>query len=298
MITTSKTHGFLRTWPRPAAAASLGLLVLWAPPAAAPAETTPVSPLTVVTSRSPASIRFGDPVTAQLEIHYAAGTIALSSLRVAPSFDPFVLESQPVVQFVHTGLLRLRYSLVCLSAACLPIHGAKIVPIGTVTVTGQAGSRMVTVGGRWPAAHVSSRLAASALSGKVRFHVPAALPAPGHRIAPATLEIVLVAAAALCTAIALALALPALTRLHRRTGQGSSLSALDLAIAYVRDSGTRRDPERRRALELLSETVESIGADPDLAAASAQSAWSRHAPTPEDATVLADRAGTLSEEQS
>lgn len=183
MSTTTNT-GFLGSRRRAAAAtAALGFLWLCAPPAAAPARTPAVSPLAVVTSRAPGSIAFGDPVTAVLEIHYAA-TIALSSLRVAPSFDPFVQRSQPAVQLVHAGLVRVRYSLLCLTDACLSTHGARPVPLGSVTVTGRARSRAVSVVGRWPGVRVSSRLAPSALSGKVRFRVPAALPSPGYRITP------------------------------------------------------------------------------------------------------------------
>ncbi len=297
MSTTTNT-GFLGSRRRAAAAtAALGFLWLCAPPAAAPARTPAVSPLAVVTSRAPGSIAFGDPVTAVLEIHYAA-TIALSSLRVAPSFDPFVQRSQPAVQLVHAGLVRVRYSLLCLTDACLSTHGARPVPLGSVTVTGRARSRAVSVVGRWPGVRVSSRLAPSALSGKVRFRVPAALPSPGYRITPGKLEIVLIVAAVLCGAAALVLVRPSLKRVRGRALRESNLSALELAIAYVRDSRTRPDPERRRALELLSETVENGGVDPDLAAASAQGAWSKRAPTPEDATAFADRAGALSGEQS
>jgi hypothetical protein len=296
MIATTNT-GLRRARPRAAAAtAALGCLWLGASPAAAPARTAAVSPLAVVTSRAPTSIAFGDPVTAVLEIHYSA-TIALSSLRVAPSFDPFVQRSQPAVQLVHAGLFRVRYSLLCLTDACLSTHGTRLVPLGSVTVTGLAGSRAVSAVGRWPGVRVSSRLAPSALSGKARFRVPAALPSPGYRIAPGNLEIVLIAAAVLCAAAALTLVPLSLRRVRGRTLRESNLSALELAIAYVRDSRTRPDPERRRALELLSETVASGGGDPELAAASARRAWSRHAPTPEDATAFADRAGALSEDQ-
>ncbi len=296
-MSATRNMAFLRVRSRAAAAtAVLGCLWLGAPLAAAPAGAAPVSPLVVVTSRVPASIAFGDPVTAVLEIHYAA-TIAPSSLRLAPSFDPFVQRSQPAVQLVRGGFVRVRYSLLCLTDACLPTHGARFVPLGSVTVTGQAGSETVSAVGRWPRVRVSSRLAPSALSGKVRFHTPAALPAPGYRITPGKLEIVLIAAAVLCAATALALLPHSLRRRRGRTLRESNLSALELAIAYVRDSRTRPDPERRRALELLSEIVESGGVAPDLAAASARRAWSRRAPTPEDATAFADRAGALSEDQ-
>lgn len=296
-MSATTNMAFLRARPRAAAAtAVLGCLWLGAPPAAAPAIAASVSPLSIVTSRAPASIAFGDPVAAVLEIHYAA-TIALSSLRVAPSFDPFVQRSQPAVQLVRAGFVRVRYSLLCLTDACLATHGARLVPLGSVIVTGRTRSGTVSAVGRWPRVHVTSRLAPSALSGKVRFRIPAALPAPGYRIAPGKLEIVLIAATVLCAATALALVPTSLRRLRGRTLRESNLSALELAIAYVRDSRTRPDPERRRALELLSEIVESDGVDPDLAAASARRAWSRHAPTPEDATAFADRAGALSEDQ-
>jgi hypothetical protein len=247
--------------------------------------------LRVVTSLRPAAVLYGDPVTADVEVDYDPQTVEPSSIRVQPSFIPYVVSSAPVVQHLRAGVVRFRYSLLCVTTGCLPTKGARVLRLERVTVTGLADSRTVTAAALWPRLRISSRLGASDLSGQIRFRNPTTPPAPEYRIAPGPLSAGLIAAAALCALLAAALAGRELAGRFARSS-ARRLSALELAIAYVRDSARRTDPDRRRALELLAEAVDSDG-EPTLAAAAGEQAWSKPPPTPAGAAELADRAAGL-----
>jgi hypothetical protein len=97
----------------------------------------------------------------------------------------------------------------------------------------------------------------------------------------------LIVAAAICALAALALLGREIAGLSRRSKE-HRLSALQLAVAYVRDSMRRSDPDRRRALSLLAEAADEQ--EPVLSAAAADTAWSESPPTPAGAAALADRA--------
>ena len=245
----------------------------------------------VVTSLSPGAVFYGDPVTADVEVDYEPQTVEPSSIRVQPSFIPYVVSSAPVVQHVRAGVVRFRYSLLCVTDGCLPTKGPRLLKLERVTVTGLAGNRTVTAAASWPTLRISSRLAASDLSGQVRFRNPATPPSPEYRLAPGPLSAGLIAAAALCALVAAALVGRELAR-RSSSERAHRLSPLELAIAYLRDSARRTDPDRRRALELLAEVVGDQG-EPAVAAAAAETAWSKPPPTPGGATELADRAAGL-----
>ncbi len=249
----------------------------------------PAPPLRVITSLVPVSVKFGDPISAEVQVDFDPSVVSASSISVEPGLTPFVTESTPALRVVSAGVARLRYSMICVTDNCLPIHGKRVVHLAPVTVTARAGSRTLSAAGRWQPVTVSSRLSPSALTGRVRFRIPAGPPAPGYRLAPGTLVAALVAAAALCILAAAIIAGPAFSRSRRRIA-ATPLSPFDLAIAYVRDSTARSDPDRRRALAYLSETIREAGADPGVATASDSTAWSEPPPTAGTATELAERA--------
>jgi len=263
-------------------AAALCILGAWlgASADAAKADTT----LRVSASLHPAAVLYGDPVVADVEVDYDPRTVEPSSIRVQPSFSPYTAGAAPVVQHLHDGAVRFRYSLLCVTEGCLPTKGSRSLQLHAVTVTALAGTRRLVANAPWPVLRISSRLAAADLTGRIRFHHPASPPAPAYRLAPGKLAAGLIALAALCTLAAVALAGRELTRRSARS-KVRRLSPLELAIAYVRDSTVRGDPDRRRALALLSEAAEGEVADD-----AADRAWSKPPPTPAGAGELADRA--------
>jgi hypothetical protein len=271
------------------ALASAGCVFLFTPLAAArPAGT----PLSVVTALTPESVKFGDPVTAELTVRFDSSSVSPASIRVDPGLTPYVAMSRPTTRVSASGVAQMRYSLTCLTSACLPVHGSRLVHLEPVVVTARAGSQTLRAVGHWPAVTVTSRLSPSALTGRARFRHPAGPPAPAYRISPSRLIATLVGAAALCVLAAALIAGRVFVGVRRRP-VAISRSALDLAIAYVRDSIRRDDADRRRALALLSETVDTV--DPDLASTSAASAWSKPPPTAGAASALADRASSRAE---
>jgi hypothetical protein len=235
-----------------------------------------------VASLQPAAVLFGDPVTADIEVDYDPHAVEPSSIRVQPSFVPYVASLAPVVQHLHAGAVRFRYSLLCVTDGCLPTKGSRMLQLHAVTVTGLAGTRRLTATARWPVLRISSRLTAADLKNRDRFRHPTSPPPPEYRVAPGAFAGGLIAAAALCALLAAALVG---RELAQRSGRARPLTPLELAIAYVRDSTGRADHDRRRALELLAEAVEG-----ELATAAAETAWSKPPPTPAGATELADRA--------
>jgi hypothetical protein len=245
-------------------------------------------PIRVVTSLEPAAVRYGDPVTAEVEVDYDAQTVAASSIHAEPSFIPYVVTSAPVVQRPRSGVVRYRYSLLCVTAGCLPAKGPRLVHLRAVTVSGVAGERTVRAVGAWPVLRVSTRLAESDLTDPLRFRSPSTPRSPAYRLPPGPLGGGLIAVAALCILAALALGWFEVARIRRRPAVDRR-SRLELAIAYVRDSANRTEPDRRRALELLAETVDATG-EPALSATAATTAWSKRPPTADAASELADEA--------
>jgi hypothetical protein len=247
--------------------------------AAAPAAAAPQ--LSVATSLAPSAIHYGDPVTAVVEVHFDPKRVDRSSIVAAPTFTPFVLTAKPVVEDAGPGLVRIRYSLLCITEGCLPAQTSRAMRLKPFRVTASGG---LTATPSWPPLRIDSRLRAADLKGDAAFRSPSAPPPPRYRVGPGALATGLIAAAVLCALGALALVAAALRRRRRRPVE-QRLSRLELAIAYVRDAAGRPDPDRRRALELLSEAV-----DDELALDTADAAWSRQPPTPAGAGELADRA--------
>jgi hypothetical protein len=238
--------------------------------------------LHAVASLQPAAVLFGDAVTAEIEVDYDPRTVEPSSIRIQPSFAPYIAGAAPTVQHLHAGAVRFRYSLLCVTDGCLPAKDARMLQLHAFTVSALAGARSLTATARWPVLRISSRLAAADLNGRIRFRHPTTPPSPGYRVAPGALAAGLIAGAALCALLAAALVG---LQLARRAARVRMLTPLELAIAYVRESAARTDPDRRRALALLAEAV-----DGELATAADETAWSKPPPTPAGATELADRA--------
>jgi hypothetical protein len=245
------------------------------------------TPLRVVVSLDRSAALFGDPVTTEVEIDYDAKTIDPADIHVEPSFIPYVATSPPVVRRLGAGRIAYRYSLLCLAEACLPNSRPRLVRLPTVAVTARDGATTVHALATWPPIRITSRLTASDLAGPVRFRSASTPPAPAYRFAPGTLAGGLIIAAAICALAALALVGKEIAWLSRRSRE-HRLSALELAVAYVRDSTRRSDPDRRRALSLLAEAADDR--EPVLSAAAADTAWSESPPTPAGAAALADRA--------
>lgn len=128
------------------------------------------------------------------------------------------------------------YDLQCLAAACVP--GAKP---RTLTVDG---ARIEIVG------RVTNRQVADPPR---FFEQETRVPPPSYRIAPATLQVVLLVAAAILVAVAVWLARPAVRRALQRFE--AEHTPLERALLLARASLRRSPEDRRRAVDLLARTA-------------------------------------------
>jgi hypothetical protein len=238
--------------------------------------------------------RFGDSVTAGVEVLVPTKGVDPESVRVDAGFAPFALAAQPVVERGDDGataLLRWRFRLECLEHACLPREAGLglVLPPATVRFvrrTGRAGS--VTVG--WPQVRTASWLGGddAGLLGWRAALSP--LPAFDYRVPPRPLAVLLGVVAIALAAAGAALLWPALRgAVPHAHAPADRRSVLDRALAAVRSAAGGEDPaERRRALDLLARELRR-GARRDEARDARRLAWSRGAPVRTEMEELADR---------
>jgi hypothetical protein len=260
----------------------------------------PARPLVVGTRLVPSAAFFGDPVVAQVSVGLDTRVVAPGSVRVEPSFAPYVESAPPVVGQSQVGRLETivySYTIQCVSDGCLPIGDRRLVRLPPVVVTARAGGRQLTVTAAMPVASVATRLAAAALrSATPHFLNSSTLPPPSYGASPTALALTLTVAAALLGVGAMALLgveFAALAR--RRRAALEQPTPLRSALAFVRDAARRPDAaDRRKALELLAETLAGEG-NPTLADTAERVAWAEPPPSAERALELADQVETLSE---
>jgi hypothetical protein len=254
----------------------------------APSQGAPAAPLVVRTAVSPSVILFGDPLVARVSVDLDRSAVSPGSLRVEPSFEPFVASTAPKLARVRTGrleTLEYTYSLQCVTDGCLPSKGSLAVKLPRVVVTAMAGTRRLSVSQKWPSIVVASRLQHG---GRTTFEAGSTLPAVTYATAPSRLANVLLVVGVLVALGALILVGLELRSASRRRRERISRTRLAAAIAYVRESAERDNPaDRRKALEGLAEALESEG-EPDLAQSAGRLAWAEPQPTPERALALAD----------
>jgi hypothetical protein len=238
--------------------------------------------------------RFGDPVTAEVEVLVPTKTVDPESVRVDAGFAPFAIAARPVLERGDDGgtaLRRWRFRLECLEHACLPREAGLglVLPPATVRFvrrTGGAGS--VTVG--WPQVRPASWLGGddAGLLGWRAALEP--LPAFDYRVPPRLLAVLLGALALGLAGAGAVVVSPAVRRaVPRSQAPVDRRSVLDRALAAVRSAAGGEDPaERRRALDLLARELRR-GARRDEARNARRLAWSRGAPVRTEMEELADR---------
>lgn len=253
----------------------------------------PASPLSASAIVLPGSVLFGDPAVAQVTVAVDSGVVDPSTVRVVPSFTPFVESAPPVVSRSSVGsqvTYRYRYSIQCTSDGCLPTGRSRVVSLPDVRVTAQAGARPLTMIASWPAVTVESRLSSADIkAASPGFRHSAPLPAPHYAVQPGALALSLTVVGVILGGVAvvlLGLELVALGR--RRRARSASRTPLEAALAFVRDAARRRDAnDRRKALELLAEALEAED-EPSLAGTAWEAAWARQPPSSERALEVVE----------
>jgi hypothetical protein len=257
-----------------------------------PAATPPASPLSVKVSLAPHPAFFGDVLAAEIDVQIDPSVVSETSIRLTPSFAPYVETAPPRVSRSGGGrraLLSYHYSLQCVSDTCLPLEKPFVLKLTPVTVTARSGAQSLRATAPWPVSFIASRLSAADIA-TTHFRRATSMPPVSYAVSPSGLADALTAAAALLAITALGLIGFELIRLveRRRARALATLSPLAAALAYTREAAGRRDPaDRRKALGLLAETLDGAGAS-ELAGTAGDVAWSEEPPTPDRALALAD----------
>ena len=254
--------------------------------------TPPAQRLAVKTSLEPHPAFYGDVLTAEIDVVIDPAAVSAKSVHVVPSFSPYVQTGPPAVSDTTVGkqeTLHYRYSIQCVSDACLPVNKPLAVKLPAITVTAKAGTEQLSATAAWPTTFIASRLQAKDVA-TTHFRWAKTVPPPTYAVSPGTLADGLTAAAGLLAVGALALIGFELVRLveRRRRTPSSSSHRSRAALAYTRDAARRPDPaDRRKALGLLAKTLDGEGVAA-LAGTAGDIAWSEEPPTPDRAIELAD----------
>jgi len=249
----------------------------------------PARPLTATTTLDTSALSFGDPLSARVQVLVDPRKVDVASVRVRPRFAPWRIVSSSTDRHSAAGtLLGYRYTLECLSAACLPgrtLAERQFLPafVSYRTAAGRRARQLVD----WPTYRVATRLT-SADTGDPTEHLAAdvSLPPVSYRISPGTLQALLAALSAL---LVLAAGTLVYFALPKRRAAGPDLPPLERALRLVRASTANGYPaERRKALGGLARELSADGRR-DLAQAAVRLAWSSQPPSPEAASAFADQ---------
>jgi hypothetical protein len=251
---------------------------------------------------TPASSLFGDPLTASVDVLVDRRQFDPTTVELEPDFKPFVIRSQTSRILPHVGrakLVRLTYTIQCVSAACIPLEqpsksdrqvaAVRFGPaqLSARTRAGAVTKRKVT----WPPFVVHSRLSATdvALSSP-KVDAVFTPPAVSWRVTPN-----LVGALALSAGVVLLLGAGLLVatlalgddRRFRLLRIPSHLSPVERALRLAEHAAASGEgDEERKALERLAVELRRAGA-PELAGRAGQLAWSEGEPSRETVGELA-----------
>jgi hypothetical protein len=263
------------------------LLALVALAAAGPARAAG-APLTVTADVERAVAPFADTFVLEATARFDPGTVDPGSVRIELAPGPFDPIGEPTL-VTRDGAMTLRQPLACLSEVCVPAgKGQRIalIPAALATAALATGAR-VTAESRAVTVRIAPRVTPAQVAARTPpFRRPVEIPPPAYR-AGAGLAATLAAAAAALLLLGAALLLVAELRRRRALRPEVPADRLARALRLVRESAFRVAPDRRRALDHLSRTLEDVG-DEGHALGATQLAWSPPEPEPGTARALAD----------
>jgi hypothetical protein len=252
----------------------------------------PVGAPTIRTSFDPPAVQFGDLVTLHIAVRLDNRTVIPDTFRLTSGVSPLTqLGPTRTTRTTrgHVTVISVAIPAACIVNACVARPGDTQIhlPVVTAQVTG-TNARPRPLSTIWPRLLVGSRVAAGDLARVAPpLRTDTAPAAPTYRIAPRTLGWLLDAAAVLLAAVGIWASARQITAIVRARRAPKEADQLAEALRYLRESGARPAPDRRRALGLLARVLEGRGLE--HADASSRLAWSRGAPSPESTTELATR---------
>jgi hypothetical protein len=263
-----------------AAAGVIGVLLLGRNTSAPPAA--PTAPVVVHASFEPPTGEFGDAVTAHLVVLLDRDSVVPSTLKLSDDIAPLTQLGLPRTTRLTRGrltVLSVELRGVCLTLPCVAQSGQTAVRLPRVSLAvSSRDGRVLHAQAVWPALRIHSRVTAADLApASPTFRADSAPPAPSYRIEPSTLALLLDVAAAILVAAGVALATYQLLLVERRRRRTAVRGGeLELAIRLARQSESRPEPDRRRALGLLARLLDARAGG--LAAAASDLAWSKRKP--------------------
>jgi hypothetical protein len=245
-------------------------------------------PVTVKRALSTTAALFGDPVVAEVDVVSRDADVPAVSVRVATTFAPLTVISTKVdrARLGGASLLRTTVMLQCLSRACLPPAGGRLVQLRPIVVTyAHDGAHARTVI-PWHPLQISSRLPQGADGIGVIDTAPPL--DPGFARSPTTVRAVLLLATALLLLGGAALVVSALWPASLRgRRQWAKLSPLERSLRLVEAAaGGADETERRRTLDQLALRL-GDAQSPQLEGQTRALAWGQAPPEPRDLTMLA-----------
>jgi hypothetical protein len=257
------------------------IAIAFAPPAGA-------APLESRASLSPATMFFGDPVTAEIEVFVDESVVDPASVRIEFATAPFRrLSSADVERSAADGVtvLRQRIRLVCAAEACLPGEEARRSAPLPVRVSARSHrGRPLALRVVWTPVQVVGRVAPEALGAEPAWQLDDTPPAPDYRASPNRLAGGLAGLAIALALVATAIVANEARRLRRRRLQ-ARLSPLEAALAAVRAAMNQDVAERRAAVGALARALAER--DGHLVRSASELAWSEQPPAPERLGSLA-----------
>jgi hypothetical protein len=257
---------------------------------------------TARTDIQPRTHRFGETVTAKLELVVPTGQLDADTLRASGGFDPYEVVAAPRRELLRVGpftVARYEIQLRCFKEECLPQGQSReftCPPAGfSWKIPAPPGRKFVDrrLDERRASGPVPPLTVARSISGgdleKGRWQSSlGSLPEPDVRISPRRLEAMLVGAATALVVLAAGLVAVWIRRELRRRDDAqvvaeSGTDPLELALRLA-ESVDGDAARRRLALETLA-TELRVSDEPGFADDAEQLAWSEHAPS-RDAIAL------------
>jgi len=258
--------------------------------------------IVVQPSLVPRIVQFGDTLTARIDVTVDSRRIDADSVRIQQEFLPWSVirkSNRERRDAQATTFLRETYVLRCVISPCVPPRDTAPLEFNPVRITyRRAGGKAVdSATERWPLLVVHTNLVRSDLERRGAVARPwradlLSFPVVSYSVSPGLLRPTLLAFGSLLALAAVVLAFLAIP--HKEPEPESEpepeldLSPLEKALALL-TAEARSDgaPDRRRALELVSEEMEERG-ELLIARRARTMAWSHETPTVVEARELAE----------
>jgi hypothetical protein len=260
-------------------------------------------PIVATGAFAPRAVLFGDTVTATLDVAVDKTVVDPDEVEVEASFGTWKPVAEPRTSREDSGdsaYLRTTYVLRCLTRLCVPARDTEEIEFEPAAISYGAlvgeGSERLTVDVEWPVLIVHTRAGTATDDRRDVLAAPwradmVTLPLFSYRISPGLLLAVLLLGGLALFAVAGILVYRAIP--DRKPPPEPEpepvpvATLLEQALAFLEaPASTNGAPERRRALELVADEVESWG-DTRLATTARSLAWSEHAPESETTKAFA-----------